>query len=130
MAKSVNVIIVLAMVVAGVGLGLYFVVPAAHSLSLPIAGMGVGVEVVSLITRVSLWFIPWLSLGLIVAGGVFLLYEAYRNRARFESVMGSAHSVSSYWCDEYTKLRDYIKGEKAAVVPPSTAPVQVQIVHP
>lgn len=86
-AKGLDWIIVLAILAAGVGVGLYFVVPAAHSLSLPIAGVALAIEGISLVTRVSLWFVPWLAAGLALAALVFFAIEIYRNRDLIETAV-------------------------------------------
>lgn len=84
-AVSLDWIIVLSIVVLGVGVGLFFALPEAHNISIPIALIGAGVEASSLVARVSLWIIPWLAgaLGL-AALGVFV-YEVYRNRTALEA---------------------------------------------
>lgn len=84
-SKGLDWIIILAVVGVGVGVGLFFFMPAAHNLSIPILGVAGGIEVAALVTRVSLWFVPWVAgvLGLL-ALGVFT-YEVWRNRARIEA---------------------------------------------
>lgn len=97
-AKATDTIIVLALIVAGVSVGLFFAVPATHNLSLPIGAAAAGVEGVALITRVSLWFIPWVALGLAILGMIVFAYEVYRNRAAIQSkidgTFGSSTSVT------------------------------------
>ena len=111
MAKSTNAIAIIAMVAAGVGLGLYFAVPAAHALSIPIFGIGAGIEITALVTRVSLWFIPWLAMGAVGLGVVVLLYEAWKNRAKVEAMLKAHADALSF------------------LTPASTAPISVTLTH-
>lgn len=94
-AKATDVIIVVALVAAGIAVGLFFAVPATHNLSLPIGGAAAGVEGVALITRVSLWFIPWVAFGLAILGIGFFAYEVYRNRNAIQSKIDGAFGTTS-----------------------------------
>jgi hypothetical protein len=94
-AKATDVIIIVALLAVGIAVGLFFAVPATHNLSLPIGGAAAGVEAVALITRVSLWFIPWVALGLAVLGLGFFAYEVYRNRKAIQSKIDGAFASST-----------------------------------
>lgn len=109
-AVGLDWIIVLAVIGLGVGIGLFFILPD-HRLSFAIATIAAGIESTALVTRVSLWFVPWVAVGLAVLSGGILIYELYKNRA---------------------KIAAELNGAKSALVPldrSSTAPAPVQLVH-
>lgn len=83
-ATGLDWIIVISVIAVGVGIGLYFFAPVAHSLAFAVAGTAASIEGAALVTRVSLWFIPWIALGLGVLAGGVLLYEAWKNRVTLE----------------------------------------------
>jgi hypothetical protein len=78
-ATGLNWFILLSVVVAGVSIGLFFALPADHNISIPVAASALGVEAVSLVTRVSLWVVPYLAFILGVVALVALIYEIVRN---------------------------------------------------
>lgn len=81
-ATGLDWIILIAVIGVGLGVALFFVVPAAHNLSIPIAGVAAGIEGSALLTRVSLWLIPWVAGGLVVLAAGVSIYEVYRNRVK------------------------------------------------
>ena len=129
---SLNYIIVLATVVAGAGVGLYFVMPAAHNLSLTIAGVAGGIQIVSLVTRVSLWFIPYVVLILGIGAVAFFVYEVIRNH---KAVTNELTTVYGYLGQAFNKIREteqsLIKRFEPAkpVAPGSTSTSAVRLEH-
>lgn len=96
-ASGLDHLIILGVLAVGVGIGLYFFVPEAHSLSVPLVGVAGSVQGAALILRVSLWFIPWIAAGLVVAGIGALIYELHVQRHKVAKivapVLGEAKSV-------------------------------------
>lgn len=70
-------LIILSVIGFGVGVGLFLVSPAAHQLSLTIAGVAAGVGTTSLFLTVAIPFLPWLVGGLGVISLAILGYEIY-----------------------------------------------------
>lgn len=81
--------IALSVLAVGVGIGLFFWLPAAHNVSFGLMFIGGGIEVSALVTRASLWAVPYVSMAFVLAGVVFLVYEIVRNYATLESEIGS-----------------------------------------
>lgn len=92
-ATGLDWLIVISVIGIGVGVGLYFFAPVAHSLAFAVAGTAASIEGAALVTRVSLWFIPWIALGLGVLAGVVLIYEVYKNRVKLGLVLGPISST-------------------------------------
>lgn len=86
-ATGLDWLILLSIVGVGVGVGLYFLLPA-HNLSFAIAAIAGGIEGSALIARVSLWFIPWLAGGLLLVAVSFFAYEVYANWGRIKAEAG------------------------------------------
>lgn len=78
-AVGLDWIIVLAVIALGTGIGLFFILPD-HRLSFAIATIAAGIESTALVTRVSLWFVPWVALGLAVLSLVILAWKIYKKR--------------------------------------------------
>lgn len=84
-AVGLDAIAIIGVIVLAVGVGLYFFVPAAHNLFLAFAGMGGAAAAIAMVFRASLWFMPWVSLGLFVLAVGFLIYEWIRNHALLDA---------------------------------------------
>jgi hypothetical protein len=78
-ASALDVFILLSVVAVGIGIGLFFWLPTSHNLSLALIFLGGGVEASSFATRVSLWLVPWLVIGLAVLAATAFVYELYAN---------------------------------------------------
>lgn len=70
-------LILLSVIGFGVGVGLFLVSPAAHQLSLTIAGVAAGIGTTSLFLAVTIPFLPWLVGGLGMIALLALGYEIY-----------------------------------------------------
>lgn len=86
-ATGLDWLIVISVIGIGVGAGLYFFAPVAHSLAFAVAGTAASIEGAALVTRVSLWFIPWIALGLGVLAGTVLVYEVWKNRKKLAALI-------------------------------------------
>lgn len=86
-ASGFTWIAVLCVVPIGVGIGLYFFAPATHAWSLILAGVAGATEATALLLRISLWFIPWLAIALLVFALGVLAYELWRKRSSIESAV-------------------------------------------
>jgi hypothetical protein len=84
-ATALDWFVILSVVTVGVGIGLFFWLPTSHNLSLALIFLGGGVEASSLFTRVSLWLVPWLAVGLALLAVVAFIYEVYTNRTSLET---------------------------------------------
>jgi hypothetical protein len=70
-------LILLGVVGAGVGLGLFFFLPETHRLSTTILGVGAGVGGLALVLRISLPALTYGVYALLGLGVLFLVYELY-----------------------------------------------------
>ena len=84
-AVSLNHLIVLSVIAVGIGVALFFILPAAHATSLSIVEVAGGIELSALITRQSLHYVPYLVYGLAGLAVLFFLYELYINRSSVEA---------------------------------------------
>lgn len=75
---SLDKLILVGVIGVGVGFGLFFVVPAAHQLSITIAGVAGGLEGSALLLRVGLTPIVWVVYILIGLGAIALGYEVFQ----------------------------------------------------
>ena len=112
---SLNFIIVLATVAVGAGLGLYFFLPVAHNLSLPIVGVAAGIQITCLITRVSLWFIPYVVLILGIGAVGFFVYELIRNHKAINDRVDTAFKAIDHTTRQATSYVDHIWSELGAL---------------
>lgn len=126
---SLNYIIVLSTVVLGAGIGLFFVLPAAHNISLTIAGVAGGIQIVSLVTRVSLWFIPYVVLILVIGAAAFFLYELIRNHAKFTSEVANLWGYVRVLLDKVEATEQKVVNRFKTAAPSSTATSAVRIEH-
>lgn len=81
--------IALSVLAVGAGIGLFFWLPAAHNISFGLMFIGGGIEASALVTRASLWAVPWVALAFVVAGLAFLAYEIVRNFPKIEAEVGT-----------------------------------------
>jgi hypothetical protein len=84
-ASALDVFVILSVIAVGIGIGLFFWLPTSHNLSLALIFLGGGVEASALVTRVSLWLVPWLAVSLAVLAVVAFIYEVYTNKTTIET---------------------------------------------
>lgn len=125
-ARGLDVVIVLSIVSVGIGIGLFFALPEAHNISIPIAAVAGGIEASALVARVSLWFVPWLATALAALAAGALIYEVWRNRAAIETDVGSAGfpaSISKFFSGLWSKVTSLFKKKTPTPAPaPKPAP--------
>lgn len=92
-ATSLNHLIIWSVVAVGVGVALFFLLPAAHATSLSIAAVAAGIEVSALVTRESLWLVPWLCWALAALAVSFFCYEVWVNRVALEAAANNAAAM-------------------------------------
>lgn len=90
---GLDYLILAAVIATGIGVGLFFALPASHNISIPIGAVAVSVGVASILLKVSLFAIPWIAAGLGVVALVVCAYEVYRNRAALESKFGDPNLI-------------------------------------
>lgn len=88
-AKTLDWFIALAVIGVGVGVGLYFLLPT-HNLSFAIAAISGGIEGSALLTRVTLWLVPWVAGALLLSAVGFFAYEVYVNRTKIQADISKA----------------------------------------
>ncbi len=91
-AHSLDVIIVLAVIAVGIGAASFFFAPEDHAISLPLTITAAGVEASALVTRTTLWFIPYLAIALAVAAVGFFVYETYKKNLLGKIEQGAANA--------------------------------------
>ena len=79
-AKGLDGFILLSVIAVGVGIALFFLLPATHNVSVSLVAIGGGIEISSLVTRASLWLVPYAVIGLVVSAFVALVYELYTHK--------------------------------------------------
>ena len=89
-ATSLNHLIILSVIVVGIGVSLFFLLPAAHATSISLMTVAAGIEVSALVTRETLWLVPWFCWGLGVVALLYFAYEVYANRAALGVVVAEA----------------------------------------
>jgi hypothetical protein len=95
-AVSLDWLIGGAILIVGAGVALYFILPAAHSLSIAIGASGLAVEGLAIFTRVVLPYALWIAIALgVIAIGVFA-YEVYTNRAVLEADAAAAKAKAGF----------------------------------
>lgn len=82
-SQWLDVFIVVGIVVAGVAAGLYFEVSA--KLGGIIGAIALGVTLLSLFFRTTLWMAPWISGGIAIAALNVVIYEWVKNRKLIDS---------------------------------------------
>lgn len=87
-AKGLDHMILLSTLVLGLSVGLFFLLPAAHRLSLSIAVAAGGVWVTSLFLRVALPWLSWVCLIFGVCAVGVLGYELVTKRRVIEAKLG------------------------------------------
>lgn len=81
-------LIILSVLVIGVVIAVFFILPEAHRLSITI-GTGAGsVLAISLFLKTTLWMVPWIAGGLLILAVLVGIYEVYVNYFQKAVVQG------------------------------------------
>lgn len=84
-ANWLDAFIVIGVLVAGAGIGIYFAETTLRSLAIILLLVGGSIGALALFVRTTLWMSYWVSGGFVLAAVAVLVYEVYRNRALIDS---------------------------------------------
>lgn len=94
-AHWLDVFIVIGVLVAGGGIGVYFAETALRKLAYILLAVGGSIGVLSILVRTTLWLDPWISAGFLLAGVTLIAYEVYRNRTLINSDVTGALTLTT-----------------------------------